>query len=171
MAEFCILTTVRTRPIIEMEWREVDFTAETWDIPYHHEKNFEDHRVPLSNRAMEILRQQRPANARPDDLIWPSESTGRLRSSNTMLRVLRRLGYAAHEVTQHGFRKSFSNWRAELTDFNSDMQEIALSHAIPGVRGVYQTGKLLGRRATMMQAWSDYCDGGSSDVVQVGRAA
>jgi integrase len=154
-----------------MRWREVDFTAETWDIPDHHEKTFEDHRVPLSNRAMEILRQQRPANARPDDLVWPSERTGRLRSTSTMLRVLRRLGYAAHEVTQHGFRKSFANWRAELTDFNSAMQEIALSHKIAGVRGVYQTGNLLARRREMMQAWSDYCDGGGSNVVQMGRAA
>ena len=90
MAEFCILTTVRTRPIIEMQSREVDFAADVWNIPDVHEKSFEDHRVPLSDRALEILRQQRPADAKPNDLVWASARTGRQRSTNTMLRVLRR---------------------------------------------------------------------------------
>lgn len=175
MAEFCILTTVRTRPIIEMQWREVDFAADVWNIPDLHEKSFEDHRVPLSDRALEILRQQRPADAKPNDLVWASARTGRQRSTNTMLRVLRRLGYQPGEVTQHGFRKSFANWRAEVTDFNGDMQEIALSHAIAGVRGVYQTGKMLERRRQMMQGWADFCAGGGDSTSNVvpfkGRAA
>ncbi len=167
MAEFCILTTVRTRPILEMRWREVDFAAEVWNIPDHHEKSFEDHRVPLSDRALELLRQQRRPDAKPNDLVWASVRTGRQRSTNTMLRVLRRLGYAAGEVTQHGFRSAFSNWRAEETHFPVDLQEVALSHAIGQVRAAYQRGDLLNKRRTMMAAWTSYCAGGdgSSNVV------
>ena len=48
------------------------------------------------------------------------------------------------EVTQHGFRKFICQLEGRGSpDFNPDMQEIALSHKIAGVRGVYQTGKLL----------------------------
>jgi integrase len=169
MAELCVLTTVRTRPILDMKWREVDFQAAVWNIPADNEKTFEDHRVPLSDRALEILAQHCPANARPDDRVWPGRN-GR-RSHMTLLRVLYRLGFAPKEITQHGFRRTFANWRAELTDFNADMQEIALSHAIPGVRGVYQTGRMLERRRSMMEAWSDYCDGATNIVPFKGKAA
>ena len=170
MAELAVLTMVRPgRPIIEMRVKELDFEAKVWNVPYDHEKTGIDHRVPMSSRVFDIVRQQVPIDAKPDDLVWPSSRTGSFRTPVVMLRVLYAMGFAPGELTQHGFRATFANWRSEVTDFSVDMQEIALSHAIPGVRGVYQTGKMLERRREMMQAWADFCAGGN--VVPMKRAA
>jgi hypothetical protein len=116
MAEFFILSAVRTRPIIRCAGVKSISGRRHGTSLTTHEESKEHHGMPLSDRALEILRQQGPANAKPDDLVWPCEITGRLRASITMLRVLRLPGYAAGEVAQHGFRKSFANWRAELRE-------------------------------------------------------
>ena len=128
--------------------------------------------MPLPRRAVEILTAQRPANAKPDDLVWPSAVTGRHRTPVTLLRILRRLGLTADELTVHGFRSAFCDWRAELTHFPTDLQEAALSHAIPGVRAAYQRGDLFNKRRVLMEAWSAHCgDDCGTNVVQIGRAA
>ena len=93
MLELCVLTVTRTGAVSKMQWREVDWGNATWSVPPEHEKTHQPLRVPLSRRALNIVKQQRPVDARDDDLIWPSERTGGRRSPATLWRMVRRMGY------------------------------------------------------------------------------
>ena len=171
MLELCILCGVRTGPVIKMKWGEVDLVDATWEVPKEHEKTFEPLRVPLSERAVAILEAQRPPDARPMTVpsLRPSAITNRQRTNVTLRRVLRRFGYAARPTDDAWIQERVCDWRAELTAFSVDLQEAALSHAIPGVRGVYQRGDLFNKRRSLMAAWASYCagDDGNSNVMPI----
>src|SRR5262249_50450422 len=53
--EFTILTAVRTGEVIGAKWQEIDFGAKVWTIPGERMKSGRQHRMPLSDRALEIL--------------------------------------------------------------------------------------------------------------------
>jgi integrase len=55
--EFCILTAARTNEVINAKWSEIDLKKAVWVIPAERMKANKEHVVPLSDRAVEILRQ------------------------------------------------------------------------------------------------------------------
>src|SRR6516165_97573 len=55
--ELCILTAARSGEILGMRWSEVDFDKKVWTLPADRMKAGREHRVPLSERAITILRQ------------------------------------------------------------------------------------------------------------------
>src|SRR5262249_24901065 len=57
--EFLILTAARTSEVLGATWPEVDFESATWTVPAERMKAHKEHKVPLSSRAMEILRMAR----------------------------------------------------------------------------------------------------------------
>ena len=80
-------------------------------------------------------------------------------SNNAVRSALRRLGYTGDEMTAHGFRHMASTRLHEMSLWNTDAIEAALSHKMSGVRGVYAgKAQFLDERRRMMQAWSDYLD-------------
>jgi hypothetical protein len=47
---------------------------------------------------------------------------------------------------------------SEETDFDGDIAEMALAHAIESkVEAAYRRGNLLEKRKVMMEAWAAYC--------------
>jgi integrase len=73
----------------------------------------------------------------------------------TLSAVLRRMDL---DVVPHGFRATFKTWASECTAFPRDVVEVALAHVIEGkVEGAYMSGDLFIKRATLMQAWSEFC--------------
>ena len=82
------------------------------------------HRVPLSDRAMEILREAWPVSG-PDGLIFPSERGGGMVSDMTYNMMLKRT-----EIPEvpHGFRSSFTDWAEELMEGYSSAADVALAH-------------------------------------------
>jgi integrase len=57
--EFCVLTAARTNEVIGAKWVEVDLARKLWTIPADRMKMKRAHEVPLSNRAVEILKSLR----------------------------------------------------------------------------------------------------------------
>ena len=53
--EFTILTAARTGETIGAQWPEIDFATKVWTVPGTRTKSGREHRVPLSDRALEIL--------------------------------------------------------------------------------------------------------------------
>jgi integrase len=53
--EFLILTAVRTREVLGAKWSEIDLAQRVWTVPAERMKVGRPHRVPLSERAVEIL--------------------------------------------------------------------------------------------------------------------
>lgn len=152
--EFTILCTVRTSETIKATWDEIDFAAKTWTIPAARIKAERDHRVPLSDRALEILESLPREDGNPHVFIGGRKGKGL--SNMAMLELLK--GMDGNGFTVHGFRSSFRDWVAEQTGYPRELAEVALAHALKDkTEAAYQRGDLLEKRRRMMEAWAGYC--------------
>lgn len=152
--EFTILTAARTGEALGATWVEIDFSERMWVIPAARMKGRREHRVPLSGRAMAILREL--SKIRRSEFVFPGAKQGRPLSQMAMLMLLRRMGYP--HITVHGFRSSFRDWTAECTKFPREVAEMALAHAVSdAVEAAYRRGDMLERRRNLMEAWAKYC--------------
>jgi integrase len=153
--ELCVLTACRTGEVIGARWNEIDLDARLWTIPAGRMKAGVEHRVPLSEPAITLLRKL--ATIRRGDLVFAGQSAGRPLSNMTMLATLRRMKVAA---TPHGFRSTFRTWAAEKTSFPHEVAEAALAHTIESkVVAAYQRGDFFEKRRALMEAWANYCEG------------
>ena len=131
--EFLILTAARTGDIIgdnhddvpPMRWEHVDIGSRVWTIPKT--KKIDNHRVPLSKVAIDILRKMRSDNE-SDDVVFPGATVDEPLSDGSMLRVLDRMGRG--ELTVHGFRATFKTWTGECTNFGTEIVEASLAHVV-----------------------------------------
>ncbi|WEY37775.1 site-specific integrase [Paraburkholderia sp. SUR17] len=152
--EFGILNASRTSEIIGAQWTEIDLDAKLWTIPAERMKMKKEHRVPLSKRAVTILKEMELA--RHGNFVFPGMRDGSGLSNMSLLAVLKRMGRA--DLTVHGFRSTFRDWAAECTNFPRELAEKALAHAVRSeVEAAYQRGDLLTKRGRMMDAWATYC--------------
>jgi len=146
--EFAILNAARTGEVIGASWGEIDFAARLWTIPGKRMKAGREHRVPLSDPAMGILRSVH--QARTSDRVFSV-------SNMAMLMLLRRMGH--RDLTAHGFRSTFSDWCAEQTNTPSEVREMALAHVVGDkVEAAYRRGDLFQKRRQLAEAWASYCD-------------
>ena len=153
LLEFLILTAVRSGEARGAQWGEFDFDSVTWTVPGSRMKTGFPHRVPLSGRALEILRELGPAGA-PDGLVFPGKKSGTAFSGDAVLGLVRRLGVRA---TVHGFRSSFRDWVAETDAATPDAAERALAHARTNQTiDAYLRTDLLDARRALMQRWADH---------------
>src|SRR5208283_4464754 len=53
--EFCILTATRSGEALGARWAEIDMASKVWTVPAGRMKAAREHRIPLSERAAEIL--------------------------------------------------------------------------------------------------------------------
>src|SRR5205823_284493 len=112
--EFTILTATRTGEVLGATWNEFsDLAEKTWTISAERMKGDREHRVPLSNRTLEILGEMQII--RQGNLLFPGYKPERPHSHGAMLRVLDGMGRDG--LTVHGFRSSFRDWAAECTNF------------------------------------------------------
>jgi integrase len=117
-----------------------------------------EHRVPLSEPALEILRRMaelRTSND-PAALVFPGERAGRPMPDGTLNRALAATGFAG---TPHGTaRSSFRDWAAEATRYQNHIVEMSLGHAIgSAVERAYRRGDLLQQRRVLMRDWGVFC--------------
>jgi integrase len=148
--EFLILTAARTGEVLGAQWDEID--GNVWTVPAERMKAGKPHRVPLSDRVVEIL----ASLPREGEFIFVGAHTSAVSNPHQLKRVLQRTGY--DNITVHGFRSSFRDWAAETTPFPNHVVEQALAHAISsGVEAAYRRGDLFEKRRELMQAWADYC--------------
>lgn len=161
LLEFLILTAGRSGEVRAMTWEEIDFITNIWTVPARRMKAKAIHRVPLSQRAIEILNEQRRRH--PDaHLVFPA-SRGGVVSDTTLTKFLR--DHKAHSndagraATVHGFRSSFRDWASE-NGYARDLAERALAHTVSNqVEAAYHRTDLLDQRRPMMEAWADHVSG------------
>ena len=150
---FAILTGSRSGEVRKATWDEVDIANALWTLPENRTKTEIEHRVPLSDSAMQILAQMN--EARSSAFVFPGQKPGRPLSDMTLTAILRRwkLPY-----TQHGFRSSFRDWAGDETDFDRESIELCISHKVTNAtEAAYRRRDALQKRRIIMQAWSDYC--------------
>ncbi len=145
--EFLILTATRSGEVLGAKWDEVDLAKAMWTIPADRTKAHREHRVPLSPRAVEILREME--GIRHSDHVFPGRGGGRP-NGLTLRYVMRDMG---RTETVHGFRSAFGTWSEEQTGFPAAVVEAALGH-IKGdkVEAAYKRGDILMKRRKLMEA-------------------
>ena len=150
--EFAILTAARSGEVRGATWGEIDLTTKVWALPATRMKANKDHRVPLSERALSLLRELPKGES--GDLIFTAPRGGML-SDGTLAAVLRRMELTA---VPHGFRSTFRDWAAERTNYPRDMAEMALAHAIDSkTEEAYRRGDMIEKRRRMMADWAAFC--------------
>jgi integrase len=149
--EFTILTAVRTSDTLEAPRSEIDFEACIWTIPAERMKASRDHRVPLCDRAIEII------NSMPvGENLFTNTRTGKPLWTTSMLEVLERMEV---RTTVHGFRSAFRDWAAEVGDYPNELLELALAHSVGDkVEAAYRRGTMLAKRHALMADWERYCN-------------
>lgn len=159
--EFTILTAARTGEAIGAKWTEVDLDKAIWTIPAARMKAGREHRIPLSQRALEILQAVQPLG---EEWLFPAIKGGAM-SGMAMSMLLRRMKVTD---TVHGFRSSFRDWAAECTGYAHEVAEMALAHVIGNkAEAAYRRGDLFDKRRRLMQDWAIFCGAPSASVENV----
>jgi len=152
------LVFVRPGELRKAEWNEMDLEAGEWRIPAERMKMKAKHIVPLSSKAVAILRALQPLTGKGHYVFPGARSRERCMSENTVNGALRRLGWSGSEMTGHGFRSMASTLLNEQ-GWNRDAIERQLAHTERNsIRAAYNYAEHLPERRRMMQAWSDYLD-------------
>lgn len=152
--EFVILTAARSGEVRGATWSEIDLKARLWVVPAERMKAGKEHRVPLSDSAVAVLKNL--PKLEDSEHVFFAARGGQL-SDMALTAVVRRIGVAA---VPHGFRSTFRDWVGETTDYPRELAEQALAHTLGNeVEAAYRRGDALERRRVMMGDWAVYCSG------------
>ena len=151
--ELLALTACRSGEVRGMTWDEVDMANSTWVIPGDRMKARRPHRVPLSGRALAVLREARSLTE-ADGLVFPAPRTREVLSDMVFTTMLRRLEI---DCVPHGLRSTFRDWVSEQTDAPHAVMETALAHSVGNAtEAAYARSDLLERRRALMEQWGEY---------------
>ncbi|MEP1230729.1 MAG: integrase arm-type DNA-binding domain-containing protein [Litorimonas sp.] len=152
--EFLILTACRSGELRGALWEEIDFKNRLWIIPDERMKANREHTVPLTERALEIIKEIRPISGKSELLFPSSQNWRKVMSDATLSAAVKRMGY---KVTVHGFRSTFRDWASETRTYPNDVVEMALAHSNRNkTEAAYKRGKLLEKRRELMDDWDNH---------------
>ena len=167
--EFTILTALRSKEARGATWDEIDLeaTIPTWTVPAERMKSGKEHRVPLSDAVIKILKSL--PRYEGTNIVFPSPHGGII-TDNTLLNIIKRMhkskiamdgkGWVDPKqnnriVTVHGFRSTFDDWASETTTHKDKAIDFALAHKLRDkVREAYLRGNLFDDRKHLMEDWA-----------------
>ena len=153
---FTALTAARTGETIGATWREMDLDKAEWIIPAERMKAGKEHRVPLSDEAVSLLKAIK-GDRGPARFVFAGQRENKPLSNMAMLQCIRGL---REGETVHGLRSAFSTWAREKTDFPREIVEASLAHAVGNaVEQAYARTTFLDKRRDLMTAWAEYASG------------
>ena len=169
--EFLVLTATRSGEARGALWSEINWgipaasaTSASWDLPASRMKGKREHRIPLSARAVAILREAE-ALADGSGLVFPGTKTGKPLSDMTLSKLVKELGFVADV---HGFRTSFRTWAQERTNFPREVAEAAMAHKIKDkAEAAYARSDVFDKRRKMMEGWAGYLGPEACRVVSI----
>lgn len=154
--EFQVLCASRPGEVHNATWDEFDLDGGVWTIPAAKMKGERIHRVPLSARAVEIVREMKEFAT--SEYVFPGAKPGKPMTGPVFDRLMARMKVVG--VTAHGFRSTFRDWATEVGGYPRELAEIALSHVVgDATERAYARGDALDRRRAMMEGWSKFCAG------------
>jgi integrase len=155
LIEFQLHTMVRPREAAEAEWTEIDCANQVWVIPAHRMKMKKEHKIPLTEKVVELLSLMKPISGHRQHIfashIYPKKPV----NAETANKALRDMGFAGRLVA-HGMRALASTILNEQ-GFDSDIVETALAHKDGDkIRAAYNRSQYMERRKVMMYWWSEH---------------
>jgi integrase len=158
--EFIALTATRRTEAREAKWSEINFDAATWTIPATRMKMREEHVVPLSRQAMEILVELKKLRAGP--YVFFGRGPRRPISGGAVWKQSGRI--TEGKASPHGWRATFRSWCAD-NGVEREVAESALAHSLGGVEAAYNRAAMVERRRKVMASWAAFLAGESSAAV------
>jgi integrase len=160
--EFLILTAARSGETLGARWDEIDLDARMWVVPPERMKMRRQHRVPLSDRAVEIL----TALPRDGEFVFFGSRASRL-PHTALDALLERLGYRGR-TTVHGLRSSFRDWCSERTNVASPIIEMSLAHVVgSATERAYARSDLIDQRRRLMENWARFVSTEPTEAAEV----
>jgi integrase len=160
--EFTILTVASVGEARGAMWSEINLADKLWTVPPGRMKAGKEHRVPLSDRAMTIIREMEKLRA--SEFVFPGFRDNRPLGDVTVRAVLHKLGVT--DAVIHGFRSTFADWAGDETSAAHETIEAALAHTIKNkTEAAYRRKDALEKRRALMQAWANYCEPKVDNVV------
>ena len=163
--EFMALTAARSGEVRGALWSELDLKAKLWIIPADRMKAGNEHRVPLTDAAVMLLKSLDKLAG--SEFLFPAVRGGML--SDAALSACMKRIHEAHEnggyldrvsgrpAVPHGIRSTFRDWAAERTEYPREMAEIALAHNVGSeVERAYRRGDMIEKRRKMMADWGAF---------------
>jgi integrase len=157
--EFLVLTAARTSEVLEAQFGEFDLDGEfglgpMWVIQAHRMKARKTHRVPLSPRAVELVKRQLEHRVGDCPFVFTGYGGQTPLSKKSLYRVA-----ITVSVTAHGFRSSFRSWAGDK-GFRWDVCEMALAHTVGSrTAQAYSPGDPMEERRKLMEAWASFICG------------
>ena len=163
---FLLLTLARRSEATSATWGDIDFAARTWTIL--HTKNGQRHTVPLSGRAVALLREIGPGNpstpvfaSRPGKAMAPG---GWDKTTKALQKISGTQGW-----TRHDLRRTGATMLGEMGEL-PDIIEAALNHVSirSPLAATYNRSRYRPQVAAALQRLADALDGiegGAAKVV------
>lgn len=155
-----LLCATRTSETLEATWSEIDLDRKEWRIPAVRMKAGKEHRIPLCDAAVAVLKTQSVHQGERGDWVFPGQKRGKCLSNMAMTNVLKRTDWL-ERTSVHGLRSTFRDWVGEKTRYPERMAEVALAHQLTDkVQAAYFRADLMEQRREMMNEWAAFlgCD-------------
>lgn len=153
--ELTILTACRTAEVLQAEPKEFDLDFRVWIIPAGRMKGGCEHIVPLSKRAVDIIRNRLKKGGADAQYLFPGQKEGQPYSDMALLKLLGDLGI--EDATVHGFRSTFRDWARVVAKAREDVIEISLAHVFGSkTQRAYARDLLIGERRVLLEKWARY---------------
>ena len=149
LLEFVILTACRQSEARLATYDEIDQDTRIWMIPASRMKANREHRVPLTDRMLELIDECR------NDSAYLFAENGNPLSINALRMLINRMGYG--QYTPHGFRSSFRTWGATNAQTTSEALEVSLAHyANNSIVSAYRRTDFIEERRCIFDQWQWY---------------
>lgn len=150
-----MLTFFRSSELRKAQWSE--FKGNEWHIPAERMKKRLPHVVPLSDWALETLKELNSREFNKSILLFPSKlSSEKPVNENIFIKAMQKIGYKDKAVP-HGFRAMASSILNESELFSPDVIEKQLAHSERNkVRPAYNRAEYMEKRHEMLQWYSDF---------------
>ena len=160
--EFAILNASRSGEVRYAKWDEID--EKIWTIPAERMKAKIAHRIPLTERCIEILEEAKRISL-GSDYIFCGYRKDKPLSENTFNKLIKELGFDIHT---HGFRTSFKTWTQEQTNYPREVAEKQMAHSLSDkAEATYARSDLLEKRLALLDTWAVYILNTDSTVVSI----
>lgn len=161
LIQWQLLTMVRPREAVSVEWAEINFDKKLWTIPPEKMKGTRkgrfQHIVPLSTQALRILERIKPITGHLKHVFPHYSRHNEPMNSSTANVALKRMGYKDTMIA-HGMRSLARTYLAD-NDVSHDVAEACLAHTVGNtVSQAYNKSTYLEQRTDVMQLWGDYVE-------------
>ncbi|UOD35588.1 site-specific integrase [Deferribacteraceae bacterium V6Fe1] len=156
--QFLLLTAQRSYTVRAAKWENIDIENGIWDIPAEDMKMKTPLRLPLSNQAINLLKEMKQYTGDKKYIFYSFYSKSGILSENTFNLALRRIGFSSDETVAHGLRTSFMSSMAEM-GFPVDVLNLILDHKKRNkIEAAYNRSERFEDKKMVLRAWADYLD-------------